>query len=559
MGDGVIGAPTITRVFAGDGQTAEVNTTLPIAPVLLVTDADGDPVPDVPVNFRVTRGDGSATAASTTTDPNGTAAVGSWTLGPVPGEQELTGEVDGLAPVLFRATATPDAAGSLLPAEGDFQSAVIDTAVGLAPAVVLRDQDGNPVSEREVVFTVSSGGGSVTGATATTDESGVARVGSWTLGPTPGNNTLTAATDGLPPVVFTATGVSVDDPLLTRSTFLGGLARPWDIAFSPDGAMFFTERGGRLRVLPVGETAPRTLAEPSDINPRTQSGMLGLALDPDFESNRFVYVFLSSNRGGEMDNRIRRFVVNGALTVATEESDILTGIAWGSDGGHSGGRLRFGPDGYLYATTGDNRSATIPQDLSSLGGKLLRITTEGEPAPGNPNLGPNTRREIFAYGFRNPQGIAFRPGSGQVFLCEHGPNQDDEITRIFGGGNGGWNPNDGAGNYSGYTGAIMTDTSQFPNALLPAYVVSDSEGMGGCDFLTGTQWKSWDGRLAVAMLAGRRLLVLNFNAQGTGTVGAVRDEYDGIDRLRAVVQGPDGAAYVAVDEAPDGEIWRIAP
>ncbi|MEM9693018.1 MAG: PQQ-dependent sugar dehydrogenase, partial [Myxococcota bacterium] len=516
-GDGIIGAPAITYAVDGDGQSAEVGTTLPVAPRMLVTDADGDPVPGVAIEFRVTVGDGTMTEGQTETGSDGTAAVGSWTLGAVPGEHELTGEAAGLAPVLFRATALAGPEGSALVYEGDTQYATVSTAVAIAPAVIVRDQANEPVSGRSVVFAVSEGGGSVSEGQATTGADGIARVGSWTLGSTPGDNVLRAAVDGLPDVVFRATAVSTEDPVLeVDQAFLTGLDRPWDIAFAPDGAMFFTERGGRLRVLRSGASEPVTLAEPDDVDARTQSGMLGVAVDPNFGSNRRVYVFTSSNRGGAMDNRIRRFTVNAGYTTATEDRDILTGIAWGSDGGHSGGRVRFGPDGFLYVSSGDNRAATIPQDLTSLGSKLLRITTEGAPAPGNPNLGVGARPEIFAYGFRNPQGIAFRPGSGQLFLCEHGPNQDDEVTRITPGGNGGWNPNDGQGNYNGYDGAIMTDTS-LPDTMPPAYVVRDSEGMCGCDFLSGTQWRSWDGRLAIAMLAGRMMIVANFDAAGATT------------------------------------------
>ncbi|MEM1033168.1 MAG: PQQ-dependent sugar dehydrogenase [Myxococcota bacterium] len=558
-GDGIVGAPAVTRAVAGDGQTAEVNTTLPVAPRMLVTDADGDPVPGVAIEFTVTVGDGTATDVTTETGDDGTAAVGSWTLGPVPGEHELTGEAAGLAPVLFGAIATPDANGSMLAFAGDTQYATVGTAVAVAPAVIVRDQMDEPIVGRDVTFTVTAGDGVVTEADAVTDAEGVARVGGWTLGAVPGDNTLTARTADLPDYVFRATAVSTEDPVITvDQDFLTGLDRPWDIAFAPDGAMFFTERGGRLRVLLPGASAPVTLAEPADVAPQTQSGMLGVAVDPEFATNRRVYVFTSSNRSGSMDNRIRRFNVDAGYTTATEEADILTGIAWGAEGGHSGGRIRFGPDGFLYVTSGDNRAATIPQDLTSLGSKVLRITTDGDPAPGNPNLGPGARPEIFAYGFRNPQGITFRPLSGQVFLCEHGPNQDDEVTRLVSGGNGGWNPNDGNGNYNGYTGAIMTDTS-LPDTMLPGYVVSDSEGMCGCDFLSGTQWASWDGRLAIAMLAGRRMIVANFDAEGAATVGPVRDELENIERLRVVVQGPDGAAYIAVDKSgPGGAIWRLS-
>ncbi|MCU0654391.1 MAG: PQQ-dependent sugar dehydrogenase [Polyangiaceae bacterium] len=324
--------------------------------------------------------------------------------------------------------------------------------------------------------------------------------------------------------------------------------------------MLYTERGGRLWALRPGQSEPvEVMKPPSDLNPQSQSGLLGVALDKDFASNRIAYLYVSSNLSGSMDNRVRKVQIGENYSGVTVLGDILTGIPWGSGGGHSGGRLRLGPDGFLYVTTGDNRAATIPQDLKGLGSKVLRITTDGQPAPGNPDLGPGTRREIFAYGFRNPQGIAFRPGSGQVFLCEHGPNQDDEVTLLKPGGNGGWDPNDGNGNYNGYSGAKMTDTQKFPGALPPTLVVSDSQGMGGCDFLQGTGWKSYDGRLAVAMLAGRRLISGRPSSDGS-KMEVVSNDLQNIARLRAVTMGPDGNVYIAVDEpAPNGQIWRVSP
>ncbi|MEM1350526.1 MAG: PQQ-dependent sugar dehydrogenase, partial [Myxococcota bacterium] len=248
---------------------------------------------------------------------------------------------------------------------------------------------------------------------------------------------------------------------------------------------------------------------------------------------------------------------------AVEVDDILVGIPWGSAGGHSGGRLRFGPDGHLYVTTGDTRSATVPQDLDgprALGGKVLRLTPDGQPAPGNPDLGPGAPDTVFAYGFRNPQGIAFQPGTGAVFLCEHGPDQDDEITRIQAGDNGGWNPDDGEGRYNGYDGAVMTDLAQFPDAARPAVVVNESAGMAGCTFLQDPSWGSWQGRLLVTFLAGRRMVAVEPSSDALAPPRQTDSVFEGIERLRTVVEGPDGALYVIVDaDAPDGQIWRVTP
>lgn len=556
-GDGVIGPPTITRAAAGQGQRAEVLTAVPIPPRVLVTDADGDPVPGVRMTFTVREGEGSADGIDVVTGPDGQASVGSWRLGPIPGRNVLIGEVPGLAPVEFVAEGTPGENGSMTIATGNHQYARIGQAVQVPPAVVVRDRDDKPVPGRRVTFRIGSGGGVVEGADATTDADGIARVGRFQVGTTPGENTLIAETDRLPPLTIRATAVSDQEPVLARESVVSGLTNPWDIAFAPDGAMLYSLQAGTVWVRPPGATEFRRLVQrPADLDTQTQSGLLGIALDPAFGSQRYLYVYMSSNRGGAIDNRVRRYLVSADWSSATEDRDIVTGISWGSAGGHSGGRIRFGPDGALWITTGDTRSATVPQSLSALGGKVLRVTRDGAAAPGNPGLGPNGI--IYAYGFRNPQGIAFRPGDGAPFLCEHGPNQDDEVTRLLPGGNGGWNPNDGNGNYNGYSGAKMTDVERFPNALRPGLVIADSEGMSGCDFVSGTPWRSWDGRLAVGMLAGRRLVTALFNTAGTGTLAPPTNALTNIARLRSVVRGPDGHLYIAVNGlAPNDAIWRV--
>jgi len=140
------------------------------------------------------------------------------------------------------------------------------------------------------------------------------------------------------------------------------------------------------------------------------------------------------------------------------------------------------------------------------------------------------------------------------FLCEHGPNQDDEVTRLAPGGNGGWNPNDGAGKYNGYTGAVTTNLTLFPSALKPSLVLSDSAGMSGCDFASGTSWRNWDGR----MLAGRRMVSARIDAGGTAVVGTPSDALVNQAQFRAVVRGPDGNLYVAINGlAPNDQIWRL--
>lgn len=367
-----------------------------------------------------------------------------------------------------------------------------------------------------------------------------------------------------------------DVPALARTVVLPGLSSPWDIAFASDGSMFFTEKCRGLSVRHPGGTVTRLFGTTgsalvaSDLNCTGQSGVHGVALDPAFPTSRVIYVYMTSNLSTPASNRVVRLTLNAGYTGASGRTDIISNIAFkhtgnavGGAGAHSGGRIRFGPDGFLYVTTGDNHNAILPQSPTLLGGKVLRLTTTGSAAPGNaPPAGFDTR--IYTYGHRNVQGITFRPGTGQPFISEHGPNHSDEVTALVNGGNGGWDPQNRPGltcpdNYCGYAGNAttmpMTDRTRFPNALLPIWSNNGaSQGTGPAVFLDGPQWRAWNGRLAVGIMGGTRLVILELDGSG-----AVVDEANAslpATRYRALTQGPDGNLYIATDA---GEIWRVTP
>jgi len=370
-------------------------------------------------------------------------------------------------------------------------------------------------------------------------------------------------------------------PTLDRTVIMSGLASPWDIAFRSDGqTMFFTEkcRGLSVRqasgaVVRLFGTAGSALLAP-DLFCEGQSGMNGVALDPDFANNRYIYVYMASSlRINPRTNRVVRLTLSADLAsvVTGSRTDIITDIpfkdvanAVAGSGAHSGGRLRFGPDGYLYVTTGDNHNYSLPQDLSRLGGKVLRVDRNGSAAAGN-NTPAGGDPRIYTYGHRNVQGIGFRPGTNQPFIAEHGPNHSDEVTPLAPGGNGGWDPQSRPGltcpdGYCGYAGDAstmpMTDTTRFPNAMRPSWNNGGlSQGTGPSTFLSGAQWKAWDGRLVVGVMGANRLVVLELDSGGMAISSA--DASLASERYRSLVQGPDGNLYVVAETA--GQIWRVVP
>lgn len=354
--------------------------------------------------------------------------------------------------------------------------------------------------------------------------------------------------------IFATVGAACrPEPAIAVTTVVSGLDHPWDIAFTPGGSMVFTERVGRIDIRYAGQR--RMLATPSDVVAVGEGGMMGVAVDPGFATNRRVYTCFLSNRSGGLDIRIARWRLNDAVTALTERTDIVTGIPANSAGRHAGCRLRFGPDGYLWVGTGDAATASVPQNPSSLGGKVLRVTTSGAGAPGN--AGAPFRAEVYTYGHRNVQGIAF-DAAGRAYGIEHGTDRDDEVNLLVRGGNYGWDPvaPGSPGTYD--ESRPMTDRTKFPNARQPVWSSgTPTIAPSGGTFVSGTQWSGWNDALAMAVLKNEELRVLAFDANGA-VVEQQWSRVTDLGRLRVAVQGPDGRLYLATDANP-GAIVRVAP
>jgi glucose/arabinose dehydrogenase len=342
---------------------------------------------------------------------------------------------------------------------------------------------------------------------------------------------------------------------LTVIPVVSGLQRPWDLAFTPGRGILFTERTGAIRFRVAGTGEVRTLHRPSDVVVVGEGGMMGVAVDPGFATNRRVYACFLSNRSGALDVRVARFEINAAVTGLANRVDIVTGIPAASNGRHSGCRPRFGPDGRLWIGTGDAATATVPQDPASLGGKVLRVTTSGQGVAGNAPAPFDPR--IYTYGHRNVQGIAFSPG-GKAYSIEHGTYRDDEVNRLFAGANYGWDPRPLGGGTTYDESRPMTDTGRHPGARQAVWTSGSSTiAPSGGTFLSGDQWAGWDRALAMAVLKGQQLRVLGFDATGN----AVEQQWTALTtlgRLRVAVQGPEGHLYVITDADP-GRILRVQP
>ena len=392
---------------------------------------------------------------------------------------------------------------------------------------------------------------------------------------------------------------------LEHSVVLSDLENPWDMAFLPDGTMFFTEKCKGLSVMmPSGEVSALLGMGGSDGYASTaddlfcegQAGMNGVAVDPDFEGNRRIYVYSTSNLSDPQTNRLMRFEVDEDFTEVSGRTDIVDDVPYkvaasdhpfGGPGAHNGGRVRFNPgDGFLYLTTGDNHNGEVPQSPTMMGSKVLRIDTDGNAAPDNaPPEGFDPR--TYTYGHRNVQGIAFHPETNTPVIAEHGPWHSDEITVLANGGNGGWDPRPNmAGregcpdDYCGYSPnqeegmnrferaayMPMTDFETYPDAMPPIWNNNGwSQGTSSAAFLSGERWGDWDGNLVVGIMGigfggtpiGQRIDVVELSDDGMSVVDVTEMTLPmDAGRFRSIVTGPDGSLYTAVDE---GMIHKLTP
>ena len=344
----------------------------------------------------------------------------------------------------------------------------------------------------------------------------------------------TAATTDATPAETTAPSSGRDatakPAALRTGTVVRNLDVPWEIAFLPDRSALVTERGGRVlrltRDLRVASRPAGTVRVTQD----GESGLLGLAVDPRFRSNRFVYLYRTTAN----DNEVLRYRYRGGRLSAGRV--IVDGIPAAVV--HDGGRLRFGPDRALYITTGESGDPGLAQDPNSLGGKILRVR--------NPR-GGKVRPEIVSLGHRNVQGIDWQPGSGRLYVTEFGPDANDELNEIVEGRNYGWPDFQGD---AGPTPALI----DWEDIIAPS----------GATFVRRSGSR-WSGNLLVATLRGEHLRRITFDGDRVTGDDAL---YQGrFGRLRSVVEGADGGIYLLTNNRDgrgspgrgDDRIIRLVP
>lgn len=332
----------------------------------------------------------------------------------------------------------------------------------------------------------------------------------------------------------------------------GGLDVPWSIVWAPDGRMIFTERPGRVRVMEKGTLNPKPLLTLTDVESTGEAGLMSVALHPQFSSNHFVYLSYAYTSGGLRVRVVRyRETPEGLVDRKVIIEDLPAARA------HAGCRIRFGPDGKLYVTTGDATNRNLAQQLDSLAGKTLRLNDDGTVPQDNPFVGQqNARPEIWSLGHRNAQGMDFQPGSNLMFQTEHGPSGfdgpggGDEVNIVEKGKNYGWPTIHHTQTASGLEPPLL----EYTPACAPA----------SGTFYRGSVFSQFKGNFFFGCLRGERMIRVVLDGRRVVSQENLLQNYG---RIREVAEGPDGYLYFSTSNRDgrgkptedDDRILRLVP
>jgi glucose/arabinose dehydrogenase len=338
-----------------------------------------------------------------------------------------------------------------------------------------------------------------------------------------------------------------------------GLANPWSLVFLPNGDILVTERAGRVRIIRKGVLDPQAIGGAPTVRVTALGGLLDVALHPKFAENRIVY--LSYTKANEQ-NLTTTALARGRFTGTAFEGlkDIFIANNWSKSVTNFGGRLAFDGNGFLFMTVGERQEQERAQKGDDHGGKVLRLRDDGTAPPDNPYAGKaGYLPEIYAIGFRSPQGLAFHPETGALWENEHGPLGGDELNVVLPGRNYGW-PLVTYG--TDYDGTKISDATSRPDLESPFLYWVPSIAISGLSFYTGDAFPDWKGSVFVgSMMEGRTRATGHIQRITFNNGRPIQREpilTDLHQRIRDVRPGPDGFLYVLTDENP-GAVLRIEP
>ena len=333
-------------------------------------------------------------------------------------------------------------------------------------------------------------------------------------------------------------------------TLAAGLDNPWGLAFLPDGRILVTERKGEIRVVQAGKLPNERIGGLPTVYSQGQGGLLDIRLHPDYARNGWLYLTYAKPGAGGASTALARAKLQG--NQLTDWQELFEAQPFVNSGLHFGSRIAFDGKGYVFVSIGERGDAPNAQRLDNHYGKIIRLHDDGRVPTDNPFADqPGAKPEIWSYGHRNPQGMVYQPETGTLWAHEHGPKGGDEINVIAKGKNYGWP----AITYGiNYDGTPISNLTQQVGMEQPVHYWVPSIGPSGMTFVTGDRYPNWRGNLLVGALALRHLA--RVEVAGTRYVGEEK-LFDGLARVRQVVQGPDGYVYV-VTEGP-GVVIKLIP
>lgn len=351
--------------------------------------------------------------------------------------------------------------------------------------------------------------------------------------------------------VVAAPARAVETPRYRIETLAEGLAFPWSLAFLPDGRALVTERAGRLRVIAEGKLVDQPIAGVPQANVEGQGGMFEVLIDPDFSANSTIYLSLAAGPSRANHTRVVRARLDGMAL--TDVEPIFTATPSKDTAVHFGGRMAFLPDGTLAIGLGDGFDyREQAQSLNSHLGKIVRVGRDGSVPADNPFVGrDHALPEIYSFGHRNVQGLAFDSATGRLYAHEHGPRGGDELNVIEPGANYGW-PIATFG--LDYSGAVISPFSERPGMVSPLHQWTPSIAPSAMVIYRGAMFSEWDGDVIVTALAAR--CAHRLRIQGGKMVNREVLFSELGQRLRDVRVAPDGALWLLTDDA-QGKVLRV--